>query len=356
MTQRVATALAKLKSGTSFDEFIKAVRALVKFANNVVAAPEDPKFRKIKVGHPPFQKAIGSLPGGIEALEALGFAKESKGDEEYLVMETVSPELVTVCKWLDEALASANSANANNTPAPVPAPAPVFAPRPTAFPPPTQPLSSQAAPSWQNMMGGFGAPAAAPPAFAGMGGLGMGAGMGGMPGLEGMTPEMLNQMMADPQVRQLADQFSRDPQMLQQVAQMLGIDLNTLQGGGLPPIMGGGGFGGLGIGGGGLGAGGLPGAGFGSQLGSQGFGAPQGFAPPRPEPSNNPISAPQNQTSTATTGASPAFGMTFNGEVDDEFALQEAIRLSLEEAEAELRGHRDQPTDQQNQDAQKDNK
>jgi len=109
----------------------------------------------------------------------------------------------------------ANKPKAATTAASNPAPAPSTASTSSEQNPTTAPNASTGANSdaQANPFAAFMNP--------GMGGMGNGMGMGGMPGMGmgGMNPQMMQNMLQNPMVQQMMQQMAQNPQMLQQMMQ-----------------------------------------------------------------------------------------------------------------------------------------
>eukprot|EP00405_Crypthecodinium_cohnii_P053343 CAMPEP_0206589660 /NCGR_PEP_ID=MMETSP0325_2-20121206/39071_1 /ASSEMBLY_ACC=CAM_ASM_000347 /TAXON_ID=2866 /ORGANISM="Crypthecodinium cohnii, Strain Seligo" /LENGTH=401 /DNA_ID=CAMNT_0054098293 /DNA_START=86 /DNA_END=1291 /DNA_ORIENTATION=+ len=176
---------------------------------NVEANPIDPKYRRVREGNAAFNKKVLKCPGGETLMLAAGWVPgEHEGDSVWEMEQDKTPIQGEIRKRLEAELAK------------LPAPAPkAVAPAPA----PT--------------------PAAAPD-------------LGGMGGLGGMNPQMMQQMMNNPammsqaqqmmnnpQMMQQAQQMMNNPQMMQQVQQMMNNPQMMQQ---MQNMMGGGGFGGPG--------------------------------------------------------------------------------------------------------------
>jgi hypothetical protein len=84
----------KIKSAS----FITALKTLRRFADNVIGHPREAKYRSVRVGNKGFQRNLGSIPGGIEAMLALGFKSERRApknsstlkEEDFLVLPSTT--------------------------------------------------------------------------------------------------------------------------------------------------------------------------------------------------------------------------------------------------------------------------
>ena len=85
-------ALAMLQAGPSARDARDAVQAVHLLCANVVAHPDEPRFRRIRLVNPHFQATLARHAGGLEALLALGFIER----------EDVEPDDPSVYLILDE--------------------------------------------------------------------------------------------------------------------------------------------------------------------------------------------------------------------------------------------------------------
>ena len=208
----LAAALAKIRAGVTGPSYVTALTTLEKLLTNIVSNPTEEKYRRVKRGNAAFQKRLGGLPGGHDAVLASGFVlQDVNGTENYVLVPSAEawPRLVE-CR--DEVAAEASAARIRSAAAPVPA-------APSASP--------------------FGVP---PPALpgAGLGGMPGMAGMPGMPpggGMASLSPEMqrmaaglmsdpnqLRSIMQSPMFRQMMDQDPRlagNPQARRAMEQIL---------------------------------------------------------------------------------------------------------------------------------------
>lgn len=87
MQNAIASALQTLRGAcSSLPEFITATKTLLTFVGNVLDNPSEAKYRKVRVANPGFNAKLGRLAGGIDAMQAFGFAKEEDGEDAVLVM------------------------------------------------------------------------------------------------------------------------------------------------------------------------------------------------------------------------------------------------------------------------------
>ena len=57
--------------------FLEAARLLLKFADNVINNPNDPKYRKIRLGNPMVENKLLPVSGALECLFEMGFIEVS---------------------------------------------------------------------------------------------------------------------------------------------------------------------------------------------------------------------------------------------------------------------------------------
>ena len=113
---RVQSALMALRNQTSFTEFTDGARAAQTFCSNVVRHPHEDKYRRVKLKAAAFHRRLGRFQAGHELMIALGFERQTEGDEEMYVMSRVDPSLPRVATLLEQALASSQQAGGSRTP------------------------------------------------------------------------------------------------------------------------------------------------------------------------------------------------------------------------------------------------
>lgn len=313
LTRRVLTALTTLKNNCSTTDFIVAVRTLLTFVRNVVDHPGEEKYRKVRTGNNTFQTRLASKTGGVDCMYAFGFEAKQESGENYLSLSAEAasnPQLPTVRRQLEQALQAVGGSESASR----------------------QANTNRAAPAGD---------------VGGMGGLGGMPPMGGMGGMGGMgTPAdaaLMQEVMADPNFQQLAQELVNDqsllPLLMQAQTAMQTGDHATLQNlmanpslarltqamrnspaiatamqrrmmaGGLPGMPG---------------AGGMPGMGMPGMPGGQN---PTGGATGGANPAQN-AQGQQNPTA----NAQPQYpGAPTTAEEEDRL-LQEAIRLSMQDS------------------------
>ena len=77
-------ALALLQEGCGDAELADALQAVELLCANVVAHPDDAKFRTIRMLNPHFQQTVARHKGGLELLGALGFVVQQALEEDAL--------------------------------------------------------------------------------------------------------------------------------------------------------------------------------------------------------------------------------------------------------------------------------
>lgn len=75
-----------------------SVDVVLRLLRNIAKEPENPKFRRIRMGNPKIREAIGEVAGGIELLEEVGFELKEEDGEMWAVMDTPSEERVLMLK------------------------------------------------------------------------------------------------------------------------------------------------------------------------------------------------------------------------------------------------------------------
>ncbi|KAI3946468.1 hypothetical protein MKX01_017684 [Papaver californicum] len=75
-----------------------SVEVVMKLLRNIINNPENDKFRRIRMGNPKINEAIGSVTGGVELLECVGFRLQEEGEEMWAVMEVPTGEQITSIK------------------------------------------------------------------------------------------------------------------------------------------------------------------------------------------------------------------------------------------------------------------
>eukprot|EP00178_Gracilaria_changii_P011440 TRINITY_DN325_c0_g1_i1.p1 TRINITY_DN325_c0_g1~~TRINITY_DN325_c0_g1_i1.p1 ORF type:complete len:787 (+),score=161.72 TRINITY_DN325_c0_g1_i1:72-2432(+) len=197
LTRNVFRALTTLKQNCSQQDFIVAVRTLLTFVRNVVNNPGQGKYRKVRTGNSTFQTRLASKPGGTDAMLAFGFQSVQENGEPFLILSeeaAANPELSTINTQLEQALAAAGGA---------------AAPTPPSSQPRTAPAPSPGTGSANNM--GFNP-------LAGMMGGGVPPGLANMMGDEA-TQSLVTQMLADPNFMQIAQEITADPAAMQRLAE-----------------------------------------------------------------------------------------------------------------------------------------
>ena len=64
---------ATLVNENSKDNFVSASAVIIKFAENILNNPNEPKYRKIRIGNPAVQNKLLNSVGAMECLFIMGF-------------------------------------------------------------------------------------------------------------------------------------------------------------------------------------------------------------------------------------------------------------------------------------------
>ncbi|KAL6784780.1 hypothetical protein ACKKBF_B03185 [Auxenochlorella protothecoides x Auxenochlorella symbiontica] len=107
MAARLAQALGRVKAATSREDFHEAARVLLRFVGNVLDHRDDAKYRRVKLANPVFASKLGSRPGGVDAMKAIGFVERMEAAEGVLIMDTIPDQLERVKQLLEAAMSSA---------------------------------------------------------------------------------------------------------------------------------------------------------------------------------------------------------------------------------------------------------
>jgi hypothetical protein len=73
MAAALAAALARVKAGCSYGEFVAAARTLLAYVANLLDHPGDERYHRIKLSNAAFQSRLGCRAGGKECMAAIGF-------------------------------------------------------------------------------------------------------------------------------------------------------------------------------------------------------------------------------------------------------------------------------------------
>lgn len=111
LTSRVMAALGALRSHCSEQDFIVAVRTLLTFVRNVVDHPHDPKYQRVRTGNNAYQSRVARHGRyGTECMLAFGFESITENGEQFLVLPAsvaINPELRRVKSQLEAAMQAA---------------------------------------------------------------------------------------------------------------------------------------------------------------------------------------------------------------------------------------------------------
>ena len=82
VAERLRAELVAMKRATADapDRHKAAFQTLMTFVGNVARAPDEDKYRRIRVSNPAFQTRVGSIDGGIRFLNLVGFVADPTGE------------------------------------------------------------------------------------------------------------------------------------------------------------------------------------------------------------------------------------------------------------------------------------
>merc|ERR1711998_786878 len=99
-------ALRAMRAASSPRQFENAVSTMSTLLHNVLRAPAEPKYRRIKLSNEAVKKRITSLEGGLAALKALSFAPDPSGEvlvlPDEISMEHLAAAEVTLREFSEE--------------------------------------------------------------------------------------------------------------------------------------------------------------------------------------------------------------------------------------------------------------
>ena len=125
------SALSILRSSCLPPVYLTALKTLDKILDNIKSQPMEEKYRRVKKGNAAFQRRLGGLPGGHDAMLSSGFTVEQEGSEEVYKLSPSAdawPRLVAAKEATALALAEADRATA-----PLAAPLPMAPPAASVF-------------------------------------------------------------------------------------------------------------------------------------------------------------------------------------------------------------------------------
>ena len=67
------TSLNSLLQDNDKQEFVEAAKILMKFADNILKSPNEPKYRRIRLGNPTVEGKLVPVSGALECLFEMGF-------------------------------------------------------------------------------------------------------------------------------------------------------------------------------------------------------------------------------------------------------------------------------------------
>lgn len=128
-TLQFDNAMFELLQSSDESAVLACVTTLFKVISNIIAFPQDDKYRRLNRTNAAFAKKVGSLNGGSSCMIALGF--QLVGDDWILVPNASAWDNITSCKTklekfsqkLIDKIARDKSSQLNAVPTPAPAPA-----------------------------------------------------------------------------------------------------------------------------------------------------------------------------------------------------------------------------------------
>ncbi|XP_057544621.1 plant UBX domain-containing protein 2 [Amaranthus tricolor] len=94
-TNKLESCIGMYFSGNPSENSIDVILRLLR---NIVKEPENPKFRRIRMGNPKIREAIGEVSGAVELLEVVGFELKEEEGEMWAVMNTPSETHILMLK------------------------------------------------------------------------------------------------------------------------------------------------------------------------------------------------------------------------------------------------------------------
>lgn len=93
LAAKVREKLVAMKKGCAGQEerFQAAAATMLKLVGNVAAHPAEAKYRDIKLSNAAIQQRVGSVPGAVEVLEAMGFERAEGGDVLHMADDKADP-------------------------------------------------------------------------------------------------------------------------------------------------------------------------------------------------------------------------------------------------------------------------
>ena len=114
-------ALTKLRTANPPATYLTAIQTLEKILNNIANNPNEEKYRRMKKSNGTFQKRLGGVSGGADALLACGFTSEMQEGEDCFVLQPSAdawPKLIASKTAVAAAAQQAKAVNNNNAAAP----------------------------------------------------------------------------------------------------------------------------------------------------------------------------------------------------------------------------------------------
>ncbi|CAO2830936.1 unnamed protein product [Amaranthus hypochondriacus] len=75
-----------------------SIDVILRLLRNIVKEPENPKFRRVRMGNPKIREAIGEVSGAVELLEVVGFELKEEEGEMWAVMNPPSETNILMLK------------------------------------------------------------------------------------------------------------------------------------------------------------------------------------------------------------------------------------------------------------------
>ena len=96
VAERLRAELVAVKRATADapDRHKQAFTTLMTFCGNVARAPEEEKYRRIRVSNPAFQQRVASIDGGLRFLALVGFVPDSTGEFLEIPRAAISPAVL----------------------------------------------------------------------------------------------------------------------------------------------------------------------------------------------------------------------------------------------------------------------
>lgn len=113
------TSLMTIRNSYPIDVFLAATSTIEKILQNIVSHPLEEKYRKVKRENGAFQRRLGSLRGGHDAMLAVGFTvTDTDGDASYVMHASPEawPKLVSAIAYISQLTRNNQAATEGITP------------------------------------------------------------------------------------------------------------------------------------------------------------------------------------------------------------------------------------------------